>query len=211
MTAPLSHTTERLLALAAPLVASLGLEIWGLEFIPGGRSVVRLYIEGPGGVTVDKCAEVSRLVGLSLDVEDAVAGAYVLEVSSPGLERVFFTAAQLAPYAGSEDCFELALAAPGPEYPGRRNFTGKLVSAVGNVFTFLPQDPGLSGNAKDPAAPLAFTWDEVKKIRRIHCAPAPEKPRRGKNAARSPAAKNKKPPRAAAAEDAPSTGSGGPE
>lgn len=221
MTAPAPNITERLLAIAAPLVESLDLQIWGLEFIPGGRSIVRLYIEGEDGATIDQCADVSRLFGLSLEVEDILPEAYVLEVSSPGLERVFFSPDQLAPYAGNGDYLELSLLQPKAEYPGRRKFNGKLLSAADGLFTLSPEDPGAPVNESETAIPVSFAWGDIKKIRRIHFVPAPDKPKKGKAAKAPSAAKNKKTPRAGEApavpsgadetESAPNTGSGGSE
>ena len=98
--------------LAAPLAASLGLELWGVELAFSGRGLVRVFVESEDGVSVDQCAELSRLLGLSLDVEDLVPGAYVLEVSSPGLERTFFTEAQLARAVGQR--VEITLHEPRP-------------------------------------------------------------------------------------------------
>ena len=109
---------EKIAHLAAPLAASLGLEVWGVEV---GAGVVRVFADalpqtgagdadtGPGekdafrtegGVSIDACADLSRLLGATLDTEDLIAGAYTLEVSSPGLARLFFSPAQLAAYVG---------------------------------------------------------------------------------------------------------------
>jgi len=68
---------------------SSGLELADLELHGGGKSrMLRVYIDKPGGVTHDDCANFSREVGTILDVEDAVpGGSYMLEVSSPGLDR----------------------------------------------------------------------------------------------------------------------------
>ena len=215
MATPASNITDRLQAIAAPLVESLGLSIWGLEFIPGGRSIVRLYIEGDTGATIDQCADVSRLFGLSLEVEDIIPDAYMLEVSSPGLERVFFTPEQLAPYAGNDDYLELTLLRPGGQYPGRRKFNGKLLMAEGNNFTFLPHDPGTP--EIENAIQISFVWEDIKKIRRVHFVPTPEKNKKGKAAKGPTPARNNKTPRADDSADdtannhetAPNTGSGG--
>ncbi|MEY3615106.1 MAG: ribosome maturation factor RimP [Actinomycetota bacterium] len=79
---------ERVRALAAPIVADLGLEVYDLEMVSG---VLRLSIDTPpgqpAGVTLENIALVSRLVSRELDHNDPVPGRYTLEVSSPGLER----------------------------------------------------------------------------------------------------------------------------
>ena len=79
---------EKLRALLEPVVTGFGLTLWGMEYIPhGGRATLRIYIDSPDGVGIDDCERVSHQVGSVLDVEDAIASDYTLEVSSPGLER----------------------------------------------------------------------------------------------------------------------------
>ena len=86
---------ERLTDLLAPTVESLGFELWGVELLsPNRRPTLRVFIESGDGVTVDNCAEVSRHLGSVLDVEDPITGEYTLEVSSPGIDRLLFKAAQ---------------------------------------------------------------------------------------------------------------------
>lgn len=71
-----------------PVLAGYGLELADLELKgEGRRQVLRIFIDKPGGVTLDDCAEVSRDVSALLEVEDPIEGAYTLEVSSPGLDR----------------------------------------------------------------------------------------------------------------------------
>lgn len=83
----------RLQQVLAPVVAASGLDLEGLEVTPAGRrSVVRVLVDKDGGVTLDDVAEVSRAVSEALDALDTaepgvLAGAYVLEVGSPGVDR----------------------------------------------------------------------------------------------------------------------------
>ncbi len=51
------------------------------------RKIFRIYITAPGGVTLDKCEEITRILSPILDLEPPVEGEYFLEVSSPGIER----------------------------------------------------------------------------------------------------------------------------
>ena len=124
MTEPIA---EKITTLATPLAAALGLSLWGVEVAFGGQSVVRIFAEGENGVTIDQCAELSRLLGLTLEVEDILPGAYVLEVSSPGLERTFFTEEQLARAVGRQ--VEITLYLPLDVVAGRRKFRGELLAA----------------------------------------------------------------------------------
>jgi ribosome maturation factor RimP len=74
--------------LITPILADFALELVDLELKgEGRRQVLRIFIDKPGGVTLDDCAEVSREVSALFEVEDPIEGAYVLEVSSPGLDR----------------------------------------------------------------------------------------------------------------------------
>ena len=77
--------------LIEPVVQELGCELWGIEKLQQGRQVVlKIYIESADGINVDDCARVSRQVSAILDVEDPIPGEYMLEVSSPGVERRLF-------------------------------------------------------------------------------------------------------------------------
>ena len=69
-------------------IDDFGYELVHLEFTGGDKSrVLRLYIDAPGGITLDDCSFVSQQIGRLLDVEDPIEGRYSLEVSSPGIER----------------------------------------------------------------------------------------------------------------------------
>jgi ribosome maturation factor RimP len=79
---------EKLLELLTPEVAALGYELVELD-APGhgGSGTLRVYIDGPDGIGLDDCERVSHRISGVLDVEDPIPGHYVLEVSSPGLDR----------------------------------------------------------------------------------------------------------------------------
>lgn len=92
---------DKIEALVMPILTDLGLELVDLEFKREGRSsALRLFIDKPGGVTLDDCAEVSREVSALLEVEDPIEVAYRLEVSSPGIDRPLKKAADFARFAG---------------------------------------------------------------------------------------------------------------
>ncbi len=112
---------ERLITLLEPAVAAMGLELADIDLYLGRRGVLRLYIDRPGGVTVDDCQRVSEQVGALLDVEDPLPGSYTLEVSSPGFDRRLRTQAHFERFVGERVRIELKDARE-----GRRNFTGRL-------------------------------------------------------------------------------------
>ena len=115
---------ERILAVCERELAGLGYECVALEFRggrPKSRGLVRLYIDQPGGVTVDDCVRASRHLDVVLDVEEVVQGPYTLEVSSPGLDRPLAKIADFVRFAG-----QLAQLTAREPIDGRRNWTGKL-------------------------------------------------------------------------------------
>lgn len=120
---------SRLHGLIEPVVNALGYELVGIEQTSGGRAaVLRIYIDQEDGITVDDCERVSHQVSGLLDVEDPIRGGYVLEVSSPGLDRPLFRKADFDRFSGSE--VKVRLAKP---VAGRRNFTGVLRGLNGNL------------------------------------------------------------------------------
>lgn len=79
--------TQKLWGMLEPVVQHQGYEIIELEAHGAKNGIVRVFLDGPNGITLDKCAEFSRLFSDLLDVEDPIQGRYTLEVSSPGLNR----------------------------------------------------------------------------------------------------------------------------
>ncbi len=78
---------ERVKELLLPLLEERGLKLVDIEFSTGGRPVLRIYVYNPSGTTIEDCEWISRRIGTLLDVEDLIPFSYILEVSSPGLER----------------------------------------------------------------------------------------------------------------------------
>jgi len=71
-----------------PILESMGLELVDLDLSGRGKGgQLRIFIDKAGGVTVEDCEQVSRYVGHALDVADPIPNSYMLEVSSPGLDR----------------------------------------------------------------------------------------------------------------------------
>lgn len=160
------RTKNALRELAEPLVESMGLALWGIEHTgEGGRPVVRLYIEAQDGVTVDQCAKVSRALSVALDVEDMIPGRYVLEVSSPGLDRMFFEPGQMAPYVGQTVDVTLVEA-----HEGRRHFKGELESVRGDEITLRTED-----------GTVALDWNSMKKARLCFEPPEKDTGRKGRS------------------------------
>ena len=94
---------ERVREIAERVATSSGLEVVEVELLGGGKGrMLRITIDKASGVTHEDCANLSREVGTILDVEDAVpGGSYLLEVSSPGLDRPLFRLADYERFTGS--------------------------------------------------------------------------------------------------------------
>jgi ribosome maturation factor RimP len=115
--------SSELKQLLGPVVEALGCELWGLELQTGGKTkLLRIYIDrAEDGIGVDDCERVSRQASAVLDVEEAINGEYILEVSSPGMDRPLYELSQYEQYIGED--ISLRLRFP---YEGRRNFKGRL-------------------------------------------------------------------------------------
>src|SRR5437762_4749237 len=114
---------DQVRAVVERVAASQGLEVVELELRGGGKSrMLRIFIDKPDGVTHEDCANLSREIGTILDVEDAIpGGSYTLEVSSPGLDRKLFKAADFERFQGSR--VKLTTREP---VNGNRHFEGRL-------------------------------------------------------------------------------------
>ncbi len=134
----MTDKADEIAALLSPTVASLGLELLGVEYLPApGGATVRLYIDVPQAeadtrlVGIEDCESVSREVSAQLDVEDPIAGNYTLEVSSPGLDRPLFGAAHFQRFTGETAKVTLKL----PQ-DGRRRLQGKIVRVQDDAIVF---------------------------------------------------------------------------
>lgn len=97
---------SKIRAIAEPIAAERGLEVLDVELTASGsRRLVRLFLDtadGSGLVSIDDCTAVSRRLGDALDAHEAVQGHYMLEVSSPGLNRLLKTPAHFARVVGQK-------------------------------------------------------------------------------------------------------------
>ncbi len=137
-----------------PAIESMGLTLWGVEVTSANRPAVIIYIDNEKGVSIDQCAEVSRDVGLMLEVEEIIDSAYILEVSSPGLERKFFKPEQVSAYIGKKMDIALVFS-----IEGRKKFKGLLQDT---------NEEGLTLKLDDQEDPINIEWDRIKKAKLIH-------------------------------------------
>jgi len=127
----LASLEERLTEMLAPSVEDLGYELVGVEYVRAGKhSTLRVYIDQEAGILVEDCAAVSRQVSAIMDVEDPITNEYTLEVSSPGLERPLFNAAQYAAFIGEEVKVQLRM-----PIQNRRRWKGVISSVDGEIIS----------------------------------------------------------------------------
>jgi len=109
-----------------PIAVRMGVEVVDVELTgTGGKTILRVLVDRPGGITVEECAQVSEALGRQLDILDLIPHAYTLEVSSPGLDRPLKKDRDFAQFAGRK--VEITTYAP---VKGRRKFKGILRGLV---------------------------------------------------------------------------------
>lgn len=118
----MARTSDFITELLEPVIEGMGYELVGIDYRPNPKStLVRIYLDKPGGITLEDCEKVSRQVSGVLDVEDPISGQYNLEVSSPGLDRPIFKAGDYDRFAGERVRIRLQ-----GSLDGRRRFAGVL-------------------------------------------------------------------------------------
>lgn len=116
---------DKLKQLIEPGIEALGYELVHVELTQSGKDpVLRVYIDALGGIQVEDCERVSRDLSVLFDVEDPLPNAYLLEVSSPGLDRPLTKANHFQRVVG--DKVKVVMRG---YVLGRRRFTGKLIEA----------------------------------------------------------------------------------
>jgi ribosome maturation factor RimP len=110
-------------------VEALGYELVGVELLsrPHSGHLLRIYIDGEGGVNLTDCEKTSHQVSGVLEVEDPIRGDYSLEVSSPGLDRPLFEKAHFERFAGHVVRVKLNV-----QLEGRSNYKGTIVAVDGD-------------------------------------------------------------------------------
>ena len=108
--------------LVEPILGEMGFELVDVEYLSKhGRWVLRLYVDKEGGLTIDDCARLSGEIGDLIDVKDVIKHGYVLEISSPGLNRPLKKERDFIWATGKR--VKVRMVEP---VNGRRNFTGYL-------------------------------------------------------------------------------------
>ena len=157
---------EKLLRVVEPVVRSHGLELVDAALGRGPtRSLLRVIVDTPQGdgrVKVDECAAVSRELGHGLDVSELIEGAYTLEVTSPGVDRILAREIDFERSLGRR----IALETRAP-LAGRRRFKGELVAF-----------DGVTATVRCDGADFAIDFAEIERAKAFHPFDTPQKPKR---------------------------------
>ena len=127
----------RVEALIGPIVEAMGFSLVRVQILGRSRPRLQVMAERTDGesMLVEDCAAISRAVSAVLDVEDPIAGAFILEVSSPGIDRPLVRLADFDRFVGFEAKVEMDLAVD-----GRRRFQGRLLGTEGDAVRLRMED-----------------------------------------------------------------------
>ena len=141
--------TTRIRGIARKVADDRQVELVHVEIAGTKRdSVVRIYIDKPEGVTLDDCSLFSRDVEGVLDLDDIIPSRYVLEVSSPGIERELYSLEDFRRFEG-----RLAKVKTKSEIEGQKTFVGPITAIDGETITVEDRSLG----------PVSFSYGDVAK------------------------------------------------
>jgi ribosome maturation factor RimP len=157
----MAFALDKVREIAERVAESSALILWDIELKGSGANrTLRIYIDRPEGVTHEDCSAYSREVATIFDVEDAVPGAaYVLEISSPGLDRKLFKPEHFARFTGSLVKFSTR-----DLVNGNRHFEGRLVSfSEGQLTVDLDQVASRKKAKAQGAGVIVVAFSNVEK------------------------------------------------
>jgi len=129
---------RRVSEIAAQAAVDSGIELVHVEMAGTSRdSVLRIYIDKEGGVTLDDCSLISTKVESVLDAEDVIPSRYVLEVSSPGIERQLYSLKDFARFIG-----QLVKVKTLADIEGQKVFVGTIDQIEGDTITLNDRTQG---------------------------------------------------------------------
>ena len=148
-----SGPAARVAVVAEPVLNDLGFRLVRVKVTPQNGCTVQIMAERPdGGMTVEGCEAISRALSPVLDVNDPIASAYHLEISSPGIDRPLVRRSDFERWAGHEAKIELAI-----PIEGRKRYRGKIEGSEGdNALLHLPDvKEGLPAHVSLPIGSMA--------------------------------------------------------
>jgi len=129
---------ERVRAIVKDATELAKVEFVHLEFAGAKRNqVIRVFIDRPGGVTIENCSDVSRRIEDVMDTEDFIPWQYILEVSSPGLDRELYKIADFDRFSG-----KLAKVKMVAGFDGAKNYNGRIIKVDSDQIVFEDRTEG---------------------------------------------------------------------
>ena len=146
----MSRLTDRVAAIAAPIVEAEGCSLWDVEYVKeAGTRFLRVFIDREGGVSIEDCERISRRLDPILDEEDPVPESYVFEVGSAGADRELKRPRDFELFMGSE--VEVRLYRP---VDGSKQYVGTLKAYEDGTVTLMQGEKVLQ-----------FEKDQVAQVR----------------------------------------------
>ena len=145
------NSEKKVEELLIPIIEEKNLELVDIEFVKEGPNwYLRIYIDKENGVSIDDCEAVSKALEKKLDETDPIEQAYILEVSSPGIDRPLKKEKDFIKYAG--EIVDIKLYKP---FDGKKEYQGKLKGLQDKIITIVEEN----GNE------ISFTQKEIASIR----------------------------------------------
>jgi ribosome maturation factor RimP len=146
----MSRLTDRVAAIAAPIVEAEGCSLWDVEYVKeAGTRFLRVFIDREGGVSIEDCERISRRLDPILDEEDPIPESYVFEVGSAGADRELKRSRDFEQFMGSE--VEVRLYRP---VDGSKQYVGTLKAYEDGTVTLMQGEKVLQ-----------FEKDQVAQVR----------------------------------------------
>ena len=144
----IGYRERKVFELISHPIEEMGFNLVRVFFIDDGQKKLQIMIERANGclITVNDCADVSRTISALLDVEDPITGAYVLEISSPGIDRPLMCEADFERFSGFLANIELDT-----EILGQRRYIGKLHGVECGAIKMVCDD-------EDVRLPFSSIW-----------------------------------------------------
>lgn len=145
------NSEKKVEELLIPIIEEKNLELVDIEFVKEGPNwYLRIYIDKENGVSIDDCEAVSKAVEKKLDETDPIEQAYILEVSSPGIDRPLKKEKDFIKYAG--EIVDIKLYKP---FDGKKEYQGELKGLQDKIVTIVEEN----GNK------ISFSQKEIASIR----------------------------------------------
>lgn len=153
---------ERINEAATAVAEKNGLELVQAQVAGSSKNLtIRVFIDKPGGVTHEDCTLVSRQLEAVLDAEDFIPSAYLLEISSPGLERELYNLRDFQRFAG-----HLAKVKTSTAIDGQKNFRGRIAAVEGEEIIFDDKTNGTVRFSFDTVAKANLEIDLEEELKR---------------------------------------------